>query len=129
MADIADALAPLGDVVDGLQVTPFLNQNPTPPSVDVYPGDPFQSGTGMGVRSKSYYYTVRARVSTADLVSGQSLLLRLLDPDDAASVEVALTTPTRAVVPDGVSGFREYTEDAATSGRLLGCEWRVQVLQ
>ena len=34
---------------------------------------------------------------------------------------------TAAVTPEGVSEFREYLEDSATNGRLLGCEWRVSV--
>ena len=53
----------------------------------------------------------------------QKLLLRLLDPDDAASVEVALED-VLTIVPDGVSGFGEYVQDAGENGRLIGCEWR-----
>ena len=52
------------------------------------------------------------------------LLLRLMDPNDPASVEAAIAD-TVAVVPEGVSEFREYLEDSSTNGRLLGCEWRV----
>ena len=50
----------------------------------------------------------------------------MMDPNDAASVEAAIAD-TAAVTPDGVSEFREYMEDSATNGRLLGCEWRVSV--
>ena len=32
-----------------------------------------------------------------------------------------------ALMPEGVSEFREYLEDSASNGRLLGCEWRVSV--
>jgi hypothetical protein len=48
----------------------------------------------------------------------------MLDPSDPASVEAAIAD-TATVVPEGVSEYREYLEDAATNGRLLGCEWRV----
>src|SRR5262249_33191576 len=97
---------------------------PTPPSLDVYPGDPFQTGAAFGVRNPQVFFTVRSRVSTADTEAGQQLLLRMLDPQDPASVEAALQD-VATVVDEGVSGFREYLEDANNGGRLLGCEWRV----
>jgi hypothetical protein len=124
MQEIAGALALLEGEIEGLQVVAFLNVNPTPPSLDVYPGDPFQTGAGFGVGESQAFFTVRARVSTADSEAGQQLLLRLLDPDDPASVEAALED-VAVVVPEGVSGFREYLEESASNGRLLGCEWRV----
>jgi hypothetical protein len=123
-AAIANALRPLEAEIDGLQVHGFLNPNPTPPSLDVYPGDPFQTGAGFGVSESQVFFTVRARVSTADPEHGQQQLLRMLDPQDTASVEAALDD-VATVVPEGVSGFREYLEEASTDGRLLGCEWRV----
>jgi hypothetical protein len=123
-AAIADALRPLEAEIEGLQVYGFLNANPSPPSLDVYPGDPFQTGAGFGVGESRVYFTVRGRVSTADQEAGQKLLLRLLDPQDTASVEAALADAA-VVVPEGVSGFREYLEETASNGRLLGCEWRV----
>jgi len=123
-AAIADALRPLEDEIDGLQVYGFLNANPTPPSLDIYPSDPFQTGAGYGVGESEVFFTIRARVSTADQEGGQKQLLRMLDPRDTASVEAALAG-VAAVVPEGVSGFREYLEEASTNSRLLGCEWRV----
>jgi hypothetical protein len=128
MEEIAAALEPLAGEIAGLQVYPFLNTNPTPPSLDVYPGEPFQSGAGFGTGNTQAFFTVRARVSTADQEAGTRLLLRLLDPDDPASVEAALDAADAAtVVQEGISGFREYVEESASNGRLLGCEWRVSV--
>ena len=124
MEAIADALQPIATEIPGLQIYPYLNSNPTPPSLDVYPGDPFQTGAGFGVGESQLYFTIRGRVSTADQEAGQKLLLRMLDPSDAASVEAAIADIS-TVVPEGVSGFREYLEDTAANGRLLGCEWRV----
>lgn len=124
MVAIGAALDPIADEIDGLQVVPYMNLNPTPPSLDLYPGDPFQTGAGFGAGESQVFFAVRARVSTADQEAGQKLLLRLLDPGDAASVEAALED-VATVVPEGVSGFREYLEDTASNGRLLGCEWRV----
>ena len=126
MEEIALALDPIADEIPGLQIYPFLNTNPTPPSLDVYPGDPFQTGAGFGVGESQVFFTIRGRVSTADQESGQRLLLRMLDPNDPASVEAALED-TATVVPEGVSGFREYMEETAGNGRLLGCEWRVSL--
>lgn len=124
MEGIATALQPLASEVEGLQVYPYLNSNPTPPSLDVYPASPFQTGAGFGVGNSQVWFTVRARVATADQEAAMKLLLRLMDPNDPASVEAALED-TAAVSPEGVSEFREYIEDSATNGRLLGCEWRV----
>ena len=124
MEAIAEALQPLRDEVDGLQIYPYMNSNPTPPSLDIYPGAPFQTGAGFGVGQSQVWFAIRARVSTADQESGMKLLLRLMDPNDPASVEAAIED-TAAVSPEGVSEFREYIEDSATNGRLLGCEWRV----
>jgi hypothetical protein len=94
----------------------------------VYPGEPFQGPAGFGTGNAQAFFTVRARVSTADQEAGTRLLLRLLDPDDPASVEAALDAADAAsVVAEGVSGFREYVEESASNGRLLGCEWRVTV--
>jgi hypothetical protein len=125
-AAVYAALAPLAGVVDDLQVYGYLNANPTPPSIDVYPGDPFMDGAGFGSRDVRVYFTVRARVSTADQEAGQQLLLRLLDVGDEASVQVAIEDADAGVVaPEGTTGFREYIDDTASNGRLLGCEWRV----
>ena len=123
-AAIVDSLQPLTVIVEGLQVYGFMNTNPTPPSLDVYPVYPFQTGAAFGVANPQVFFTVRGRVSTVDTEAGQQLLLRMLDPQDPASVEAALQDVV-SVTPDGVSGFREYVDDAATNGRLLGCEWRV----
>jgi hypothetical protein len=127
VTDIAAALEPLTVEIPELQIYPYYNSNPTPPSVDVYPGDPFQEAAGFGVGNSRVWFTVRARVSVADPAAGNQLLLRLLDPNDPASVEAALAVDDTAVIDNtqgAVSGFRRYSDDNA---ELLGCEWRVGV--
>ena len=124
MQEIASALEPISAQIEGLQVYPYLLSNPTPPALDIYPGAPFQTGAGFGVGQSQVWFTIRARVSTADQEAGMELLLRMMDPNDPASVEAAIAE-TAAVTPEGVSEFREYVEDTASNGRLLGCEWRV----
>jgi Domain of unknown function (DUF4082) len=124
MQEIAAALATITAEIPDLQIYPYLNSNPTPPSLDIYPGAPFQTGAGFGVGQSQVWFAIRARVSTADQEAGMKLLLRMMDPTDPASVEAAIAD-SATVTPEGVSEFREYQEDSSTSGRLLGCEWRV----
>jgi hypothetical protein len=122
--DIATALEPLTVEIPELQVYAYYNPLPTPPSIDVYPSEPFQEGAGFGVGQKRVWFTVRARVNVADPLAGSQLLLQLLDANDAASVEAALAA-IDVVVDDqsSVSGFRRYSDDQGDG--LLGCEWRV----
>jgi hypothetical protein len=127
LAAMAEALEPLTLEIPGLQIHPYFNVNPSPPSIDIYPGDPFQEGAGMGVAEKKVFWTVRARVSAADPQSASQLLLRLLDVNDAASVEAALLADDTAYVGNdgGVSGFTRFADDQ--TGDLLGVQWRVEM--
>ena len=136
---MAQALAPISATIPDLQGTPYLNANPTPPSIDIYPGTPFESSADSGFEIPTrpgLYFTVRARTTFADSVAGQQGLYRMLDPDGPESVQEHLEVDQTLggvvssidVVAEGVSGFTEYLEDAATGGRLVGCEWRVRIL-
>jgi hypothetical protein len=126
LAEMTAALEPLTMEIPGLQVHPYFNVNPSPPSIDIYPGDPFQEGAGMGVAEKRVFWTVRARVSAADPQSASQLLLRLLDVEDSASVEAALLEAEAVVSNDGsVSGFTRYADDQ--TGDMLGVQWRVEM--
>lgn len=132
---MAEALEPLKASIPDLQVYPYLNYNPTPPSIDIYPADLFQTGSGFGDDADAFF-TVRARTTTADHEAGQKALLRMLDRRAPESVEEALTVDQSlgghvqavAVAEDGISGYREYLEDPQANGRLIGCEWRVLVI-
>jgi hypothetical protein len=123
---IADALRPIGDVIDDLQVYPYWNDTPSPPALDVYPATPFRIGAGFGVGSVQLFYVVRARVGLNDPEAAQLLLLRFLDVNDDASVEAALVAADAAVVDNSgqVNGFRTYGDDA-TDERMLGVDWQV----
>lgn len=120
---MAAALAPLAGEIDGLQITPYWNPNPSPPSIDLYPDAPFQTGAGFGVGQKLVRWVVRARVSTADLQAATATLLRLMDPADAASVEAALAAGDTAVLGnDGtISGFTQFADDPGRE--ILGVTW------
>jgi hypothetical protein len=132
---LAAALAPLKTAIPDLQVSPYLNSSPSPPSIDIYPADPFsQTHSGFGDDTETYW-TVRARTTTADHQAGQQALLRLLDRAGPESVQAALETDVTLggvvqsvdVPAEGVSGYREYLEDPQGNGQLIGCEWRVRV--
>ena len=120
LAEIADTLTVLQTEIPDLQVFPLWNENPTPPSFDVYPASPFLFGAAMG-RQKQAFVTVRARVAVNDSVSAQQQLLALLDPTGPASVEAALEG-VASVSEAGVNGFTQYADEGGDQ-KMLGCDW------
>lgn len=133
---IMDQLAAkLADLPDLEQVVGRLNLDPTPPCIDIYPGDPFDNldATGFADRNGAYVFTVRARVSTADHVAGQDVLLSWMDADSDTGVAALLEDDQTlngyagSVDVESMSGFRHYV-DVAGQHAYLGCEWRVRVL-
>jgi hypothetical protein len=121
---ITQALEPLQAEIPGLQINGYMNRNPTPPALDIYPSTPFFEPSAMGVTPRKVWWTVRARVSAADAQAASETLLRLLDPSDPASVEAALDGVKIKVGTDGtVSGFTAFTDDQ--QGDLVGVSWRV----
>jgi hypothetical protein len=123
--EMVEALTPLMDEIPGLQVYRRPTNNPTPPAIDIYPGNPFQVGAAFGLRSKKVFWTVRARVSAADEESAYELLYRMLDVDDAASVEAALVDVAVVGNEGEVSSFTQYVDDV--SGEMFGVQWRVEM--
>lgn len=130
--ELADKLADLPDVE---QIRGRLNLDPTPPCVDIYPGDPFasQDEAGFGTDIGAYTFTVRARVATADHEAGQETLLAWMDDTSDTSVAVLLEDDqtlnglASSVYVTGPSGFRHYIDHAGQPA-YLGCEWSVKVL-
>jgi hypothetical protein len=118
--------------VQNLQVVPRMNPNPTPPSIDIYPSTPFTEKIAYGRGSRQYWFTVRARVITADPIAGQDLLLAMMDDGSVESVEEAiLSSSTYAGATlgdiDGPTEFASYG-DTGKQGSLLGCTWRVALI-
>lgn len=116
-----------------VQVESRLNPNPSPPSVDMYPADPFTEQTGFSVISRELYFTVRARVN-GDQQAEQDFLLELMGPGDdnwfsdvIAGNRSLSGTVSQVSVQEGPSGFRQY-QDAGGEGSYLGCEWRIRVI-
>jgi len=118
------ALEPIGLEIPGLQVTRYFNNNPSPPSIDIYPADPFQAGAGFGIGNVKLFWTVRARAFLADPQAASDTLYRLLDVNDPASVEAALAGVEAVVGNDGtVSGLIRWADDP--TGDMIGVQWRI----
>jgi hypothetical protein len=70
------------------QVEPWAITNPTPPSIDIYEGDPAtdEESAGFGATAadmqEGFVFIVRARVSTNDHEGNQDVLHALSDPED-----------------------------------------------
>lgn len=136
LADIMDALADqirtaLADVTDvAIQVEPRLLINPTPPTIDIYPGDgrDDQSQAFDDV-SGGYFISVRARVALGDNIEAQSLLIALMDDADPLSLGYAILSDPHL---DGLAriDIRSQTgfvvvQTPGADGALLGCVFTV----
>lgn len=118
-----------------LQVLPHFVIHPTPPCIDVYPApDQFLEQSAYGHENQEAIFTIRARVTPADSVAGQMLLLELLDPRSDLSVIGALAADASfggavddSSVQDSPTGFIPYPAPGG-DGFLLGSEWRLRVV-
>src|SRR5262245_30247375 len=92
MADRIREVVSTGAPDVDVQVEPRWVSNPTPPCVDIYPGDPSRDldSAAFDDVQGGYIITVRARVSTADSYAGQDLLIGFLDDENPLSIAVAL---------------------------------------
>lgn len=133
---MADTLTGAFDGSDlDIQIVPRMNFNPSPLSIDMFPGDPFRDteAAGMGDINGAIIFTVRARCTTADFEAGQDVLLALMDDNDDLSVARALMDDytlnglASSVYVTGPSGFQRF-DDGGGTGALLGVQWGVQIL-
>lgn len=118
-----------------LQVAPLMNFAPTPPSIDVYPADPFQEPAAYGTRNRHGFFIVRARVVPTDYDNGQTILVRLMDYDGAGSVLQALAGDwsfggaCQDATCETQTGPAIYPDPFGQGGEsLLGAEWRLRVI-
>lgn len=119
-----------------VQVEGRMVVSPTPPTIDVYPGDvsrfPESAGFGLLDDRGGYQFTVRARVATGDSFAGQDLLLAFMDDTNALCIASALQDdPTLNGLASSVSaqdptGYVIYPEGDA--GSLLGFQFTCVVL-
>jgi hypothetical protein len=117
-----------------LQVTSQLNDNPTPPAIDLYPAEPFQDQTDYGPLIRAALWIVRVRVTKADQDSGQTLLLQMMDPTAAVSVTSALTSnpgfggACQDSTVEGPLNWGTYADPGGQGNELMGCQWRLRTI-
>lgn len=132
LADAVSAVELPADPGLELQIATMRQLDATPPVVDIFEGDPAQDDAAFG-DSRQTFWTVRARVSSADADASQAVLRSLMEPRGATSVREALIGMDTDGIADGFSvqgptGQRIYANpEVNPTGALLGCEWRVVV--
>jgi hypothetical protein len=121
------------DRYDAFQVYPRLIWNPTPPTIDIYPGDPSRDPESAAFHDLDggYLFTIRARVGTPDNEAGQNLLLAMLDDGDPLSIRAALDADPHLgglgrIGPAGTTGYLFFPA-ANNEGAWLGAQWTVLV--
>lgn len=74
-----------------LQCLPRMVTSPTPPTIDMYPGDTSRGTDAASFDAEGeYLFTVRARVSDNDEGGNQDLLLAFMDDNTDMSIANAL---------------------------------------
>jgi len=125
---LADALDPIGDDV---QVSAYLLAQPTPPTVQILPGNQdYDLAFKRGLDRRTF--TVQGFVPVNESDETQKLLDELMAPTGARSVKALLEAD---VTLGGVVGGLQVTADSGyamqqhpTGIWTLLCEWTVVVL-
>jgi len=134
MTQIAGEVIPAS--AEGIQVSTegHLIWSPTPPSIDVYPAEEFQSQESFGLGNTTVFVNVRARVNTPEHDGAQSLILSLMDPRAATSVQQAILSDQtlsgnveQAMLSAGPSNYGIFP-DPSGQGSYLGCTWTVRLV-
>lgn len=136
-AALDDVMGPAALGEDAIQVVSRVNFEPqAPTSVDIIDGD--YGGTardpesaGFGDIDGAYIFTIRARVTTPDSDAAQDQLEALRDDEHELCLAAALEAdPTLGGVVgqlavDNPVALRVFDDPP---GAMLGCSWRVRVI-
>lgn len=140
MAQIMDAMADqirdhyIAEIDDlDLQVEPRFVYNPTPPTVDIYPGTPGrdEATAAFDDINGGYRFVVRVRVA-GDEAAQQDLLIAFMDDTDDLCIAHALMDDSTlngyaaSVDVEAPTGFQLYPD--LTDKPLLGVQWPVLVI-
>lgn len=133
MADqIRDTLQAVNTIE--VQVEPRMVLNPSPLTIDIYPGDPARDAvTAAFDDDGGYLLTVRSRINTPDFDSAYDVLLSLMDDEDSLCLAQALLDdPTLNGHASDVdvrdhTGLRAY-ETPSGEGAYLGFQFTAIVL-
>ena len=134
MADqIRTAVVAVTDVA--VQVEPRMVNAPTPPTVDMYPGDVSRGTEAAAFGSRGeFLFTVRARVAMNDAEAQQDLLLAFMDDVNPLSLALALeddptlgglATDVDCVDPTGYVTYPSWTAGET----LLGFQFTCRVIR
>jgi len=119
-----------------VQVEPRMILNPTPPSVDIFPGDPSSGddAAGFGDVSGEELFTVRARVAPTDHEANQDILLEFMD--DLGDLSIAAAVLDDPTLNGHASGMHMVSKSGYVlepkldgSGFHIGCRWVFMVIR
>ncbi len=120
-----------------VQVIPRRWYDPTPPAIDMWPGNAGEqrdpAAAGFGDINGALLFTVRARVAAVDNEAQQELLYSFCDDADPLCLAAALMDDqtlgglASSVEVLGPSEPAIY-QDIPAQAPLLGVQWRVEVL-
>lgn len=117
-----------------VQVEPRMVLNPSPLTIDIYPGDIARDAQSAAFDDDGgYLLTVRARINTPDFDAAYDVLLSLMDDDDPLCLAFALLDePTLGGYAAGMdvrdaTGLRAY-ETLNGEGAFLGFQFTTIVL-
>jgi len=121
-----------------VQVEDRIVVNPTPPTIDMWPGtpsnDPEPRGFSAAGLEEGELVTIRARVDANDNVANQDLLLALMDPeDDLCLVQALYDEPTLNGTATDVNlesrtGFLPVLDGSGVVA-MISCEWTFMVIR
>jgi len=119
-----------------IQVEPRWVVNPTPLTIDVYPGDPNRDLQSAAFGDDgAYLLTVRARINTPDFDAAYDVLIALMDDEDDLHLASAIlsdetltgTAASVSILPTDQSGLRGY-EHPSGEGGFLGFQVLASVI-
>lgn len=116
--------------ITGVQVSPYLLAQPTPPAIELAP-DEVEYDTANARGMDSWQFIVRAYVGTPTDQGAQVLLDLMLAPSGATSVKAVLEADrtlggaAQTLRVAQATGYRLYQR--AGGPEYLGCEWTVNV--
>jgi hypothetical protein len=130
ITQIREGLATNLATISGFQVSAYVLANPTPPAIQIMPGDiTYDLALRRGLDEITM--TVQAFVAFTADIGSQAKLDELLEPTGADSLKTAVEADRTlgGLVGDvhvlDASGYRVAQ---GTNGPVLMCEWTVQVL-
>jgi hypothetical protein len=126
---IAANLTQLGTNL-GIQVSAYALANPTPPTIQVLPGEVvYDRAMHRGLDDLTFL--VQALVQYGSDIGSQKRLDELLDPTGPKSLKTAVESDSTlgGIVSDvSVTNATGYRVAQGANGPILLCEWSVQVM-